>query len=220
MNTQAYSETNVVPSNIPSVVTTVFPAVGRLMISTLFILAGLSKIAAPAMTIGYIQSVGLPLPSVAFGLAAFTEIVGGTLLLLGYRTRIVAGVLFVFTLATVGHPRMPGRRIRRTAGYARAHSAAPDTTRGSAGRVPARCRGFRATDRWRGHRRTGSREPWLYLSHSARAPMSPPAARCPQIFRTGFRPATLPYTLRYPRTSKGHFGRQRRRGISTHRCSR
>ena len=100
MNTQAYSETNLVPSNIPGVVTTVFPAVGRLMISTLFILAGLSKVTAPAATIGYIQSVGLPLPSVAFGLAALTELVGGTLLLLGYRTRIVAGVLFVFTLAT------------------------------------------------------------------------------------------------------------------------
>jgi putative oxidoreductase len=100
MNTQAYSQANLVPSNIPSVVTTVVPAVGRLMISTLFILAGLSKVAAPAMTIGYIQSVGLPLPSVAFGLAAFTEIVGGITLLLGYRTRIVAGVLFVFSLAT------------------------------------------------------------------------------------------------------------------------
>ena len=100
MNTQTYSGTNVIPANIPGAVTTVFPAVGRLMISTLFILSGLSKIAAPAMAIGYIQSVGLPLPPVAFGLAAFTEIVGGTLLLLGYRTRIVAGVLFVFTLAT------------------------------------------------------------------------------------------------------------------------
>ena len=100
MNTQAYSQTNLVPSNIPSVVTTVFPAVGRLLISTLFILAGLSKVTAPAATIGYIQSVGLPLPAVAFGLAAFTELVGGTLLLLGYRTRIVAAVLFVFTLVT------------------------------------------------------------------------------------------------------------------------
>lgn len=100
MNNQAYSETNVVSANVPSVVTTVVPAVGRVLISTLFILAGLSKIAAPAMTIGYIQSVGLPLPSVAFGLAAFTEIVGGFTLLLGYRTRIVASVLFVFSLAT------------------------------------------------------------------------------------------------------------------------
>jgi putative oxidoreductase len=100
MNTRAYPGTHAIPSNIPGVVTTIFPAVGRLMISTLFILSGLSKIAAPAIAIGYIQSVGLPLPPVAFGLAAFTEIVGGTLLLLGYRTRIVAGVLVLFTLAT------------------------------------------------------------------------------------------------------------------------
>ena len=100
MNNQTYAETTVVPSAIPSAVTTIVPAVGRVLISTLFLLAGLSKLAAPAMTIGYIQSVGLPLPSVAFGLAAFTEIVGGVTLLLGYRTRIVASVMFVFTLAT------------------------------------------------------------------------------------------------------------------------
>ena len=100
MNTQVHSEASVVRSNLPSVVTTVAPAVGRLLISTLFILAGLSKIAAPAMTIGYIQSVGLLMRTVAFGLAAFTEIVGGLMLLLGYRTRVVAGVLVVFTLAT------------------------------------------------------------------------------------------------------------------------
>jgi putative oxidoreductase len=100
MNTQTYAETTVVPSTLPNAVTTIVPAVGRVMISTLFLLAGLSKIAAPAMTIAYIQSVGLPLPSIAFGLAAFTEIAGGITLLLGYRTRIVAGALFVFTLAT------------------------------------------------------------------------------------------------------------------------
>jgi putative oxidoreductase len=44
--------------------------------------------------------VRLPLPPVAFGLAAFIEIVGGITLLLGYRTRIAAGVLFLFALAT------------------------------------------------------------------------------------------------------------------------
>jgi putative oxidoreductase len=100
MSNQIYAETEVVSSAIPSAVTTIVPAIGRVLISTLFILAGLSKLAAPAMTIGYIQSVGLPLPSAAFGLAAFIEIVGGITLLLGYRTRIVAGVLFFFTLAT------------------------------------------------------------------------------------------------------------------------
>jgi putative oxidoreductase len=100
MTNQTYAETGAVPSALPGAVTTLVPAVGRVMISTIFILAGLSKLAAPAMTIGYIQSVGLPLPSVAFGIAAFIEIVGGITLLLGYRTRIAAGVLFLFSLAT------------------------------------------------------------------------------------------------------------------------
>lgn len=78
----------------------VAPAVGRALISTLFLLSGFSKLAAPAATIGYIQSVGLPLPLVGFALAAFVEVVGGVTLLLGYRSRVVASVLFVFTLAT------------------------------------------------------------------------------------------------------------------------
>jgi putative oxidoreductase len=78
----------------------IIPALGRLMISAIFILSGLSKLAAPAATIGYIQSAGLPLPAVAFGLSAFVELVGGTTLLLGYRTRLVAGVMVLFALAT------------------------------------------------------------------------------------------------------------------------
>ena len=96
MSNQTYAAPGVAPSAVPSAITTIVPAVGRVLISTIFILSGLSKLAAPAMTIGYIQSVGLPLPQVAFGLAAFIEIVGGITLLLGYRTRIAAGVLFLF----------------------------------------------------------------------------------------------------------------------------
>ncbi|WP_267221552.1 DoxX family protein [Dyella silvae] len=100
MSNQTYAATEVLPSALPSALTTIVPAIGRALISTLFILAGLSKLAAPAMTIGYIQSVGLPLPSIGFGLAVLVELVGGITLLLGYRTRIVASVLFVFALAT------------------------------------------------------------------------------------------------------------------------
>ena len=100
MSNQTYAASGVVPSTVPSAITTIVPAAGRVLISTIFILSGLSKLAAPAMTIGYIQSVGLPLPTVAYGIAAFIEVVGGITLLLGYRTRIVAGVLFLFTLAT------------------------------------------------------------------------------------------------------------------------
>ena len=100
MSNQTYATPGVVPAAVPSAITTIVPAVGRVLISTIFILSGLSKLAAPAATIGYIQSVGLPFPSIAFGLAALVELVGGITLLLGYRTRIVATVLFVFVLAT------------------------------------------------------------------------------------------------------------------------
>ena len=81
MSNQTYAASEVVPSAVPSAITTIVPAVGRVLISTIFILSGLSKLAAPAMTIGYIQSVGLPLPAVAFGLSAFIEVVGGITLL-------------------------------------------------------------------------------------------------------------------------------------------
>jgi putative oxidoreductase len=100
MTNQTYAASEVVPSAVPSAITTIVPAVGRVLISTIFILSGLSKLAAPAMTIGYIQSAGLPLPSLAFGIATIIEIVGGIALLIGYRTRITAGVLFVFALMT------------------------------------------------------------------------------------------------------------------------
>jgi putative oxidoreductase len=80
--------------------TTIAAAVGRAMISALFLLSGISKVTAPAMAIGYIQSVGLPAPTVAFTLSATVELVGGLALLLGFRTRITAGILFLFTLAT------------------------------------------------------------------------------------------------------------------------
>src|SRR5260370_35455681 len=98
MSNQTYAETEITPSAIPSAVTTLVPALGRVMISTLFILAGLSKLAAPAMTIGYIQSVGFPLPSLALGIASFNDILGGISLPLGYLTRIAPGVRFCFTL--------------------------------------------------------------------------------------------------------------------------
>ena len=100
MSTHTYDKTGAHPAALPDAVTTIVPAAGRALISSLFILSGLAKLAAPAMTIGYIQAVGLPLPQVAFALSAFVEIVGGIALLLGYRTRIVASVLFLFVLAT------------------------------------------------------------------------------------------------------------------------
>ncbi len=44
-------------------------ALGRLMIATLFVLSGLGKIAAPAITQAYIASTGLPLPNAGYLIA-------------------------------------------------------------------------------------------------------------------------------------------------------
>jgi putative oxidoreductase len=76
------------------------PFVGRTLIATIFLLSGASKIAAPAMTIGYIQSVGLPLPTLGFLIALLVEIGGGVALVVGYRTRLVAAIMALFTIAT------------------------------------------------------------------------------------------------------------------------
>ena len=76
------------------------PLLGRILIAAIFLLSGISKITAPAMMIGYIQSAGLPLPTVGLAIAIATEIGGGTALVLGYRTRLVAAVLAIFSIAT------------------------------------------------------------------------------------------------------------------------
>jgi putative oxidoreductase len=75
-------------------------AVGRILIAVIFLMSGLSKLGAPAATIGYIASVGLPLPVLGFLIALAAEIGGGLLLLVGFRTRLIAALLAVFTLAT------------------------------------------------------------------------------------------------------------------------
>ncbi|AZE49847.1 putative membrane protein [Pseudomonas chlororaphis] len=74
--------------------------IGRVLLSAIFILSGFSKIAAPAAMVGYIQSVGLPFPQLALGIAIAVELGGGLLLIAGYRTRLVALGLAVFSVAT------------------------------------------------------------------------------------------------------------------------
>ena len=76
------------------------PLLGRVMIGAPFILSGLSKLMAHEATVGYIGSVGLPFPQLAWLIAMLVEMGGGTLLLIGYRARLIALVLAVFALAT------------------------------------------------------------------------------------------------------------------------
>lgn len=74
--------------------------VARLLLATLFILAGINKISGMEGTVGYISSVGLPFPEVVyFGTVAF-EIIGGLMLAAGFKARLVGLAMGVFTLLT------------------------------------------------------------------------------------------------------------------------
>ena len=86
-------------SDSPAISTAV-PLVGRILMAAIFLISGLGKIAAPAGTIGYIASAGLPFPQLGLAIAVFVEVVGGIALIAGYRTRIVAAVLAIFCVAT------------------------------------------------------------------------------------------------------------------------
>ena len=72
--------------------------VGRVLLGALFVPAGIGKLTAFAGTVGYISSVGLPMPQIGAALALAVEIVGGIALIAGYGTRVAAIVLAVFTL--------------------------------------------------------------------------------------------------------------------------
>ena len=76
------------------------PLIGRLLIAAIFLISGFGKVADPASTKAFIAAVGLPLPEVSYLLAVFVEIGGGALLVIGYRTRLVAIVLAIFTVVT------------------------------------------------------------------------------------------------------------------------
>lgn len=73
--------------------------IGRILVAYLFIPAGIGKLTGFAGTVGYIASKGLPMPTVAAGIAVVVELLVAAAFLLGYKTRCAAAVLAVFTVA-------------------------------------------------------------------------------------------------------------------------
>src|SRR6185503_12502932 len=74
--------------------------IGRIALSAIFLISGFEKIFTPAATLAYIEGAGLPWPVVAYATAIAIEVLGGLLLVVGYRVRWVASILAVFSLAT------------------------------------------------------------------------------------------------------------------------
>jgi putative oxidoreductase len=76
------------------------PFAGRLLIGLPFAMSGLSKLAAYGPTTEMISAVGLPVPPLAFAVAVAVELGGGLLLIAGFRVRLIAIALALFSLAT------------------------------------------------------------------------------------------------------------------------
>src|SRR5882672_6949638 len=70
------------------------PFAGRLLIGLPFAMSGLSKLAAIGPTTEMIRAAGLPLPTLALGLAVIVELGGGLLLVAGFRARNGASPVF------------------------------------------------------------------------------------------------------------------------------
>jgi len=73
---------------------------GRILIATIFVMAGAGKIAQPSATIAHMVAAGLPFAPVGLVAAVAIELGAGIALILGYRTRVAAAILALFSLVT------------------------------------------------------------------------------------------------------------------------
>jgi putative oxidoreductase len=73
--------------------------VGRILIALLFVPAAISKITGFEGTVGYIQSAGLPLPTLAAIAAIAVELLAPIAIIVGFKTRYAAAILALFTVA-------------------------------------------------------------------------------------------------------------------------
>jgi putative oxidoreductase len=73
------------------------PLLGRILMSVIFVAAGLGKLMGFTGTVGYIASQGIPLPNLVAAGTIALEIGGGLMLILGWHARWAAGALALFT---------------------------------------------------------------------------------------------------------------------------
>ena len=72
--------------------------IGRILISALFLLNGIFKISNYDGTIGWMESFGMP--GILLIPAIILEIAGPVLIIIGYKTKLAAGFLSLFCIAT------------------------------------------------------------------------------------------------------------------------
>ena len=78
--------------------TNIVDLIGRILISVLFLLNGVFKINNYDGTIGWMESFGMP--GILLMPAIILEIAGPILVIIGYKTKLAAGLLSLFCIAT------------------------------------------------------------------------------------------------------------------------
>ena len=76
----------------------VLDLLGRILISTLFLLNGVFKISNYDGTVGWIESFGMP--GILIIPAIILEVIGPILIIVGYKAKIAAGFLSLFCILT------------------------------------------------------------------------------------------------------------------------
>jgi len=75
------------------------PALGRVLLALIFVLAGIGKLGTIAATSAHMASRGIPYSNdLVWGVVAL-ELGGGILLIVGFLTRLVAAALFFYLIA-------------------------------------------------------------------------------------------------------------------------
>jgi putative oxidoreductase len=72
------------------------PLTGRILISLIFILSGISKIDGFANTAAYMASKGLPMVDLLLAASIVIEVGGALMILVGYKARLGAMALFLW----------------------------------------------------------------------------------------------------------------------------
>lgn len=73
---------------------------GRVLMSVIFLVGGYGKLMAPDATMGMFTHYHLPAAGAAYAVAVAVELGGGLLILIGWKTRLVAPVMAVWCIAT------------------------------------------------------------------------------------------------------------------------
>ena len=74
------------------------PLVGRILLALIFLISGYGKIGGFSGTAGYMASKGIPFAEVALAITIVIELVGGIMLIVGWKARWAALAIFLWLI--------------------------------------------------------------------------------------------------------------------------